>query len=364
MVKRLCALGGALFLSAYAITPVEAQEFYRGKTVNLMVNYTTGGPTDTEARLLARHLGKHLPGEPVIVVRNMAGAGGMIGANWLGQAAPRDGLTFGYLTGVAAAAAQGTESLKIDATKLPFVAGFESLGVYYARKDLGGGLAQTSDLMSKQDFWVGGLTPDTSKDIALRAELELLGLKHKYISGYPGAAEVRLALEHNEVQMTSESLPTFRALIQPGLIEKGSAITLWYDAPEKYSRNGHPEGEELRVMTFEQVYRKHKGEPPTQTLLWRMNRLVTEFTTSLLRTVQLPPGVPPEVMPMMRKAIESLSNDPEYRADAMKTLKYVPRFATGGEAEKAYLNSVNVDPLLRQFMRAYVEQGYVLNGKK
>ena len=114
-------------------------------------------------------------------------------------------------------------------------------------------------------------------------------------------------------------------------------------------------------MTFEQFYRKHKGEPPTNTLLWRMNRLVTEFTTSLLRTVQLPPGVPPEVMPMMRKAIESLSNDDEYRADAMK---YVPRFATGSEAEKAYLNSVNVDPLLRQFMRAYVEQGYLMNGKK
>ena len=346
------------------ILPTSAAEFYKGKTLNLLVNYTAGGPTDIEARLLARHLGNHIAGQPLIVVRNMAGAGGMIGANWLAQAAPRDGTTLGYLTGVAAAAAQGTESLKVDVTKLPFVAGFESLGVYYARSDLGGGIKQATDILSKSDFWVGGLTPDTSKDLALRAELELLGLKHKYVSGYPGAAEVRMALEHNEVQLTSESLPTFRSMIQPGLIETGRAITLWYDAPEKFSKNGHPEGETLKALTFEQFYRKAKGEPPTGSNLWRMARLVTEFTTSLLRTIQLPPGVPQELTDILRTAIEDLANDQDYKVDAMRTLKFIPRFATGVEAETAFLNSVNVDPELRKFMRDYVELGYTLNGKK
>jgi hypothetical protein len=153
-------------------------------------------------------------------------------------------------------------------------------------------------------------------------------------------------------------------MIQPGLIGRGQAITLWYDAPAQYAENGHPEGESLKALTFEQFYRKVKGEPPKSTELWRMARLVTEFTTSLLRTVQFPPGVPEEVVGLMRAAIDKLANDPDYQADAMQTLKFIPKFGTGASIESAFKNSVSVEPSLRQFMRAYVESGYALNGKK
>ena len=363
MLRLAC--GAAALLSGLTFGPsayADVADIYRGKTISLVVNFTSGGPTDTEARLLARHLGKHIPGEPTIVVRNMGGAGGMIGANWLGQVAPRDGLTMGYLTAIAVGAAQGSPALKIDLTTLPFISGVESVSVYYGRKDTKGGIEKPEDILTKQDFWVGGLTPDSSKDINLRAEMELLGVSHKYISGYPGAAEVRMALEKGEVQVTSESLPTFRMSIDPALVQTGKAIPLWYDTSQKFWEKGHPDAIATGAMPFAMFYRKVKGEPPN-TPLWRMNALVAEFSTSLLRTIHLPPNPPPGTLEAMRKAIAAMAQDPEYRAEAEQVLKYVPGFSQGPDAEKIFLSSAKVDPEMSALIRSYVEKGYAMIGK-
>ncbi len=359
------ALGAAAFLHCVALAApalADVADLYRGKTISLVVNFTSGGPTDTEARILARHLGRHIPGEPTIVVRNMGGAGGMIGANWLGQVAPRDGLTMGYLTAIAVGAAQGSPALKIDLTTLPFISGVESVSVYYGRTDTAGGLSKPEDILGKKDFWVGGLTPDSSKDINLRAEMELLGISHKYISGYPGAAEVRMALEKNEVQVTSESLPTFRMSIDPALVKTGKAIPIWYDTSQKFWDKGHPDAIATGAMPFAMFYRKVKGEPP-DTPLWRMNALVAEFSTSLLRTIHLPPNPPPGTLEALRKAVGAMAQDPEYRAEAEQVLKYVPGFSQGPEVEKIFLSSAKVDPEMSALIRSYVEKGYALIGK-
>ena len=364
MLRLACGVAALIpcLLVSDPARAADPADLYKGKTISLVVNFTSGGPTDTEARIMARHLGRHIPGEPAIVVRNMGGAGGMIGANWLGQVAPRDGLTIGYLTGVAVAAAQSSPSLKIDPTTIPFIAGVEAVSVYYGRTDTGGGLQKPEDLLTKKDFWVGGLTPDSSKDINLRAEMELLGISHKYISGYPGAAEVRMALEKNEVQVTSESLPTFRMSIDPALVKTGKAVPLWYDTSARFWDKGHPDAIATGALPFAAFYRKVKGEPPKSDL-WRMNALVSEFSTSLLRTIHLPPNPPPESIEVMRKAVAAMAQDPEYRADAQQILKYVPGFSLGPEAEKIYVSSVNVAPQMRDLIRSYVEKGQAIIGK-
>ena len=215
---------------------------------------------------------------------------------------------------------------------------------------------------SKKDFWVGGLTPDSSKDINLRAEMELLGISHKYISGYPGAAEVRMALEKNEVQVTSESLPTFRMSIDPAMVKTGKAVPLWYDTSAKFWDKGHPDAIATGALPFAAFYRKVKGEPPNNDL-WRMNALVAEFATSLLRTIHLPPNPPPDTLEIMRKAVAAMSEDANYRAEALQILKYVPGFSLGPEAEKIYLSSANIEPGMRALIRSYVEKGYALTGK-
>ena len=73
--------------------------FYQGKNVIFIINFSAGGPTDIEGRIVARHLAKHIPGNPTVIPQNMAGAGGVTGMNFLGEVAKRDGLTLGYFTG-------------------------------------------------------------------------------------------------------------------------------------------------------------------------------------------------------------------------------------------------------------------------
>src|SRR5262249_44680867 len=95
MLKKI-ALAAALSLAA---ADAHAQAFYAGKQVTLLVNYDAGGPTDIEARVFARHIGKHIAGNPHIIVQNMGGAAGLIGTKYLGEVAPKDGSVLGYFTG-------------------------------------------------------------------------------------------------------------------------------------------------------------------------------------------------------------------------------------------------------------------------
>ena len=122
MLARLRdALIGCALVSASAHAQDAAlADFFRGKTVTFTINFTVGGSTDLEGRLWAKHLRKHLPGQPNIIVQNMGGAGGTIGTNWLGQVARPDGLTIGYLTGSAGKQAMG-ESQLVDVNTLTYI---------------------------------------------------------------------------------------------------------------------------------------------------------------------------------------------------------------------------------------------------
>ena len=338
----------------------ETSDFYRGKTIALIVNYTAGGPTDTEARLLARHLVKHIPGGPAIVVKNMGGAGGMIGINWLGQVAIPDGLTIGYVTGIVGATAHETPSLKVDATKFPFVTGVEGISVYYGRSDLG--LKKPADIMTKKNFWIGGLTPDNDKDLRLRAELDLLGISYRYLSGYPGAAEARMALERSEIQFTVESMPTYRVSIEPSLVQTGQAIPIWYDTQAEVSGTRHPDAAGIEALPYEAFYREVKGAPPNSQL-WRMNILMKEIGSTFQRTINFPPGSPPEAVDIWRRAIAAVENDTDYKADAIKTIKFVPRFLMGPKIEKIFYDSMRVDAKMKSFIQDYIEQGKAMVGR-
>src|SRR5215207_8426339 len=105
----MCA---ALFVSA---PQASAQEpYYKGKRLSVLINYAPGGPTDIEGRLFARHIGRHIDGQPSIVVQNIDGAGGLIGTTYLGEIAPKDGTVMGYLTGAAGVYANDPDKHRVD----------------------------------------------------------------------------------------------------------------------------------------------------------------------------------------------------------------------------------------------------------
>jgi tripartite-type tricarboxylate transporter receptor subunit TctC len=360
LAKRVCAVVAILYA---ALGCARAADFYAGKTLGILVNFTPGGPTDVEARLLARHIGKHIPGNPQVVVRNMGGAGGVIGANWLGEVAPADGLTVGYFTGVASKSAIGEASLRIDVSKFSFVAGGPGISVTYIRSDVAPGIHAPADIMKASGFWAGGLAPESDKDIRLRMQLDMLGLRYHYISNYPGSAEARLALERNEIQIFPESMPTYRSAIEPNLVQSGAVTTVWYDPlDDGEAFTTSPDAEGIKAQNFVDFLKTVGREPPKGDL-WNAFRLINSVGTVFLRIIVMPPGTPKEASEAMRKAFAEVNEDPEFRDDALKTVKFVPSYLTDDRTEALFLEKLRPDPRLRTFIRDYVEEGRARLGK-
>ena len=132
--------------------------FYQGKNVIFLINFAAGGPTDIEGRIVARHLAKHIAGNPAVIVQNMAGAGGVTGINFLGEAAKRDALTLGYFTGPYNHQMMKSPSLRIDLMKVPFIASVQGVTVCYIRADVPPGIKKPTDIAKAERFRAGGLS--------------------------------------------------------------------------------------------------------------------------------------------------------------------------------------------------------------
>ena len=201
--------------------------FYKGKTLTVLINYATGGPTDIEGRLAAKHLARFIPGNPTIVVNNMAGAGGATATNFLGEVAKPDGLTMSYFTGIFFNILLADPSLRVNLAKFAYIASIEGSSVAYIRKDVPPGLSTPQDILKAQTFRAGGLSATSTKDVRFRLELDLLGVKYQYVTGYNSNSDARLAVQRNEIQFFVEGLPAYRATVEPQMVKTGSVVPLY-----------------------------------------------------------------------------------------------------------------------------------------
>src|SRR5262245_6866162 len=140
-------LTGVCAAVALASHTVAQDPFYKGKRLTLVINFAAGGPSDIEGRLLAKHLAKHIDGEPAILVQNRDGAGGLVGTNYLGEVGPRDGSMAGYFTGAAWKYVTEPENHRVDFKTFEFIGFQPGNAVYYARADIEPGLKQAADIV-------------------------------------------------------------------------------------------------------------------------------------------------------------------------------------------------------------------------
>ncbi len=192
-----------LAAALFAVAPVTGlaqspEEFYRGKTVDLQIAYSSGGGYDQYARLLARHMGKHIPGNPRVVPHNMPGAGGMRAANWLQSAAPKDGTVFGATSrAMAFEPLLGNKSAMYDPTKITWIGSAnDEVSVCMAWHTSG---IRTFKEAQQRELVVGsgGVADDTYQFPAILNNM--YGAKFKIVSGYAGGNEINIAMERGEV---------------------------------------------------------------------------------------------------------------------------------------------------------------------
>lgn len=348
----LCACGFAL-----SVTGARAAErpFYQGKTVHFVINFAAGGPTDIEGRIVARHIAKHIPGQPTFVPQNMAGAGGVTGMNFLGEVAKPDGQTMGYFTGPYNHQMMRTPTLRVDLNKLPFVASVQGVTVCYIRSDVPPGIKKPTDIAKAERFKAGGLSFDSNKDLRFRLAFDILGLKYDYVTGYNSSNEARLAVQRNEVQYHDENIPGYRGVVEPQLVKTGIVTPIYYHdvfSPDGVLRSS-PDFPEL--TSFTQVYTQIFGKPPSG-IKYEALKAANLASGNLGRVALMPPGTPPEAVAALRQAFAALSKDEEFIADAKKVMKFHPRFEIGEDGEKLKQKVLQAPPELVDFVRQFIEQ--------
>jgi tripartite-type tricarboxylate transporter receptor subunit TctC len=356
MRAALVGVCAAAFAVTAATRAAADEPFYKGKQLVLLVNYAAGGPTDIEGRLLARHLPRHIDGQPTMIVQNMEGAGGLIASNYLAEVAPKDGTVVGYLTGATWRYVTDPERYRVDFKSYEFVGYQPGTTVYFMRSDVPPGIKDASDIIKAQGLVAGGLNADNSKDLLIRLTLDMLGVPYKYVTGYLSSPSARLALQRGEIHFYSESPPSYRGVIEPTLVKSGEVVPLFYN--EGY--NGETfwvpkQVEGMSLLPFRDLYKKVKGSEP-QGQLWDAYLNIISTNGAMQRMIAFAPGVPQTAVAALRSALLKLENDPAYAEDAIKSVGFVPDYKAGPDTNREVRRALSVRPEMAAFLRDYVKK--------
>lgn len=312
----------ALGISAAPASAQSPAQFYKGQTVSIILSSAPGGGYDAVARTLAQHLPKHIPGNPAVVVKNMAGAGGIVAANFLYNVAPKDGLTIGGLqNNVPFEPLYGTKEANFDSTKFIWLGtpSYETaiLTVFHTAPVDHWQQAKTTELTmgssgaSSTPSFYGGLLK------------EVLGLNLKIIVGYESQTQAFLAMERGEIHGYPSVFYNSLVATKPTWLPEKKVKLLVQMGVEKEKEIGD-------VPSLSDLVTKEEDKA-----------LVTAAVAPLAagRPYLMPPGVPADRVAAMRKAFADTFKDPEFLAEAEKRRLGVnaPR---DGEALQQVIESV------------------------
>jgi tripartite-type tricarboxylate transporter receptor subunit TctC len=330
-------------------SPSAFAQFYKGKTITMIINYPAGGPSDIEGRIVAQHLPGHLAGKPNIVIKNVGGAGGVIGANQLGEAQP-NGETIGFFTLDVIAQIVGNPAIRVSYSDFVLIAGLENPNVVYARKDTAPGLRVGSDIMRAQDFKALSLNVQNSNTVNLALMLDLLGLKYQAVPAYRGLKEVETAIMQNLGQMASTSLPGWTSSIEPTMSD--IVLPLWHLSPRK--GEGYPRSQALpNLPTFEEFYASVRGGAKPSGILYEALRAESDPQLAMFRTAVMPPKATEEVVAEMRAAFIELGKDPQFVRDYSNVVK-TPPVLVSGQGGQQFLAAVGkIKPEIKAFITDY-----------
>jgi tripartite-type tricarboxylate transporter receptor subunit TctC len=299
------ALAGSLLAMLGIAGPTQAQtqsveDFYKGKTISFIIGYSPGGGYDVFARLVARHLGNHIPGKPNIVPRNMPGASSRAAAAYVYSVAPKDGTVLA--TGdqsLSLAQAMGDAGIKFDTTKFIYIGNPSAENNTTVAWHTTG--VKTLDDVKKAEFPVGATGGSTSSQYP-RAMNTVLGTKFKIVLGYPGGNDINLAMERGEVSgRGSNSWASWKAT-KPDWIKDGKINILVQIGLTKAS--DLPDVPLLMDLP---------SEPDDKTLLKLLSAPVT-----VGRPIFTTPEVPAERVQALRAAFDAMIKDPAFLDEAKK----------------------------------------------
>jgi len=336
LVRGMAAacLGLASSALGHAQSPAD---FYRGKTVELYIGYSVGGGYDVYARMIARHMGKHIPGNPTIVPKNMEGAGSLRLTNWLYNIAPKDGTAFATIgRGTAFNPVLGIPGAQFEGPKFTWI-GSANDEVSICASWHTTGVNKFEDLQNKE-ITVGGTGASDDTVQFPKVLNAVLGTKMKIVSGYPGGNDAVLAMERGEVHgRCGWSWSSVKATHKAWIDEKRVNVLIQL-ALEK-----HPDLPQVPLVT-----ELAKTDEQKQILKLVFARQV------MGRPFVAPPGIPQDRAEALRKAFMDTMNDKEFLAEAEKAgLEITP--VAGEQIQKLVSEVYMTEPEIAKKVGAIIQ---------
>lgn len=323
------ALAGAS-LPAAAQTP---EQFYKGKNVELVIGYPPAGSNDVYARLLARHIGRHIPGNPTVVPQNKPGAGSFLALGHVANVAPKDGTVIGIGAPTAPLDEKlGSQGVRFKSSEFNWIGRIDSLIniVFLWHTSPVKNVADAQKMESK----LSGTGVGSTVSIYPTVMNNVLGTKFKLIMGYKGSSEAQLAVERGEVEGHSTSWTAVKVGHPEWRPEKKINIIV------QFALTKHPELSD--VPTVVELARNDEERAVLRAV---MN--ATEIGTAFFTT----PGAPPDRVAALRRAFDATVKDPEFRAEAERSHLTIGPLA-GEELQKLVSEVAGLSPALLEKVKA------------
>ena len=297
---RLAGVAAGLTVSP-SLNAQPAADVYRGKTFSIYVGFTTGGGYDAYARFLARHIDRHIPGQPKAIVQNMPGAGGLTLTNWLYAVAAKDGTIVGTIEpGSAFEPLWGNPGAQFDATKFNWLGGMNSevstCQAWHTSP------VKSLDEAREKVMVVGGTGSSDGNYIYPKVLNEFVGTKFKLVSGYPGTTEIQLAMERGEVDGTCGWFWSSILSRRAAWLNEKKIIPLVQLALEK-----HPSFPDVPLAI--DMAKTEDDRKALELIL---------APTKMGRPYIAPPGIPADLVTALRDAFATTMKDPAFLEDAKK----------------------------------------------
>ena len=320
-MKRGVKLTGilvGLLLIAGAEEVFAQANFYEGKTIRFIVGFSAGGGYDAYTRTIARHMGKHVPGNPVFVVDNMAGAGSLISANYVYKAAKPDGLTIGhFIGGLFLQQLLNKPGIEFDSLKFEYI-GVPAQDHFILSVAKSAGITDPDKwIASKQVVKFGGVSTGSGTDDFPNLLKATIGLPTQMVSGYKGTADIRLAFNSGEVAGISNSWESMKSTWKKEL-ESGD-LTMVLQVTSK------PHPELVKVPLAVNLAKTEEAKKLIQT--------VERVHGPSVRPYVAPPGTPKDRVQILRRAFMDTMKDSAFLAEAKKATLDI-NAADGAELEQ------------------------------
>jgi len=350
MFKKFVA---AAIVSALSVTAAHADDYYKDKTVTIIINLGAGGSTGVIAQLFSRYWSKYIPGNPQFVVKPVTGGEQLKGIRFVKTARP-DGLTVGWLSWSAATRRIGPPDQQVNWSDFDIIAGVGAQAMAYMRKDVAPGIAKPEDITKTTGgVKIGGYSPRSFLDLEARMSLDLLGVKYNYTTGFRGGAKIVAALQRNEINFHNVPAANYFGSIDKNVVETGIGLPLWYYASSDEHGNAILNPAFGDIRPFREVVKAATGKAPSGPV-WNAMQWLNNGSAGVTWLVGAPAGVDDAKVAILRDAFKKASQDPEYLAEIKKIAGLVPPIEGPESMKKIIAALADADPKIVSTLQQYM----------